>query len=245
MRHIIAGAAVLPTPNPTMATGDSAAANTILATLVKNGGNYNAWNNAEPFTSGDEFGYWRVWPNSAGTGKVKLWESEECMWITISTSSGSNFQLVFFCADPESTDAADSESDGKVYGMAVSGGTSASDQASHSAAANVQCMWGHFASNGNAHCGCFTPRGSSIVTTASWEVARTIMTASGTKTRSGNYVRLPMSLRQTATAPSDTWFARLREIYRFSDAQSGQKQGNSPIVSTGDGVNADAWILGS
>jgi hypothetical protein len=86
-RILLAGAATLPSPNPTMASPDAAAANILLANVVKNAGAFATWNAASPMTSGQTFGYWRVWPTSAGTGSVYLYEGKDAMLVVISAGA--------------------------------------------------------------------------------------------------------------------------------------------------------------
>lgn len=242
LRHILAGAASLPSPNPTMASPDSAAANVLMANVVKNGGAFNAWNNAAPFTSGDVFGYWRVWPTSAGTGTVKLWESEEGLWLTVSTSTGTTYHLCFYTLDPESSSTTDGETDGKLYGMAVSGSAQVALGTSNSGT-SAGAMFGNGALSGNQHNGIFLPGSATIQTIAPTTSFRAGLSTTATKTRSGSYARLPISMRSAAGAPNDVWIGRAREIFYFTQALSGQKQGTRQIVGTHESVASDCWIL--
>jgi hypothetical protein len=225
-----------------MASPDAAAANILMANVVKNGGVFNAWNNAAPFTSGDVFGYWRVWPTSAGTGTVKLWESEEGMWLTVSTSTGTTYHLCFYTLDPESSSTTDAETDGKLYGFAVSGSGQAALITSNSGT-GVGGLFGHGGASGNQHNGIFLPGVSTTQTLAPATNFRAALTTTATKTRSGQYARLPMSMRSGAAAPNDVWIGRLREVFYFTQALSAQKQGTRQIVGTHETTTNDCWIL--
>lgn len=222
-RVLLAGAATLPTPNPTPASPDSVAANILMGNVVKNGGAYNAWNAASPMTSGQTFGYWRIWPTTAGTGSVYLWEGKDVMMVQISAGSGAYGWIGGAIGDPETAAALDGESDGKLYGQITSGSTAAmsvnflstADFLTHSATASA------------FHAGVFTPGGTTILTASSMFATRATMTGTGLKTRAGQWARVPMVFRYTASAPNDQFAFRLREIFAFADSQVGRVQTNA------------------
>lgn len=246
---LIAGAAALPAPSPTMASPDVAANNILMVNVVKSPGAFNTWNAASPMTSGTTFGYWRVWPTTAGTGTVRVWEATGGIWFTISTTAGTTYHAVpGLHVDPESTDTvSDSESDGYLYGMFVSGSGAVSGTGPHDTDTGAG-LFGNSVSASACHGGVITPGGSAILGVKKAIATVTAITTTGTKTRSGAYHRLPIPCRYTAAAPNDFSAGRLREITIVSDALNGQKQAPGGIVSfyfvgTHESSTNDGWAL--
>ena len=221
LRVILAGAATLPIPSPTMAVPDVALNNILLANVVKNAGQWNAWNAASPFTSGQTFGYWRVWPTSAGVGIVRLYESRESVFVVIETSTGTAYGAILGAIlDSESTDTvSDSESDGKLYGIITSG-----TNANISGTMNTSPQFLDHSTNPSwNHAGIFTPNGSSLLTMSRRSVNAAATSTTSFKSRSGKYYRIPIDYRATAFAPNDFELGRLRDICMFCDSKLGQK----------------------
>jgi hypothetical protein len=244
-RVLVAGAATLPTPSPTAASPDSTAANTLMVNIVKNAGAYNAWNAASPMTSGTTFGYWRVWPTTAGTGTVYLWEGKDVMMVIITTSTGTSYGFIAGAIlDPETTDASDGESDGKLYGLIVSGTTAVISTAFFSTADFLT----HSGTASAFHAAVFTPGGSTLLTMSPVTNGRTAMTTTGLRTRAGQYARVPFVYRYTAAAPNDRFAGRLREVFMFSDSQTPRVQTNGAttigyVVGASSVSDNDAILL--
>jgi hypothetical protein len=221
LRVILAGAASLPSPSPTMASPDAAAANVLNVNVIKNASSFNAWNAASPFTSGQTFGYWRVWATAAGAGTVRLYEGTEAVVVLIETASASQYGAILGAIlDSESTDlVSDSESDGKLYGIITSG-----TAANISGTMNTSSQFlDHSTTASNHHAGIFTPGGSTLLPMNRRFQASAFMTTTGLKTRAGRFVRAPYDYRATAAAPNDVALGRLREISMFSDGKVGTK----------------------
>jgi hypothetical protein len=221
LRVILAGAASLPSPSPTMASPDAAAINVLNVNVIKNAGSFNAWNAASPFTSGQTFGYWRAWATAAGAGTVRLYEGTEAVVVLIETASASQYGAVLGAIlDSESTDlVSDSESDGKLYGIITSGTSANISGTIHT----VSQFLDHSTTASNHHAGIFTPGGSTLLTMSRRAQANVAMTTTGLKTRAGRFVRAPYDYRATASAPNDVALGRLREISMFSDGKVGTK----------------------
>jgi hypothetical protein len=221
LRVILAGVAVAPVPVQTMAVPDVAAAGTLHANVVKNAGSFASWNAASPFTSGQTFGYWRVWASASGAGTVRLYEGTEAVLVLISTGGGSIYG-VFLGAllDPESPDVtSDAESDGKIYGMITTGPTSAIGSAMNTASTFLD----HSVTASQHHAGIFTPGGSALLPMNRRAVPTVGLTTTSLKTRSGRYVRAPYDYRSTAAAPNDASLGRLREVSMFADGKTGTR----------------------
>jgi hypothetical protein len=221
LRVILAGAASLPSPSPTMATPDAAAINVLNVNVIKNAGSFNAWNAASPFTSGQTFGYWRVWATAAGAGTVRLYEGTEAVLVLIETASASQYGAILGAIlDSESTDVVnDSESDGKLYGIITSGTASNISGTMHTSSQFLD----HSTTASNNHAGVFTPGGSTLLPMNRRIQAAAFMTTTGLKTRAGRFVRAPYDYRATAVAPNDVALGRLREISMFSDGKTATK----------------------
>ena len=244
---ILAGRATAATPP--MAAPDLYTANNLLASVVKNAGAFLAWDNANPFTSGQFFGYWRAWPTSAGVGSVYLYESQEAVMIVVATTAGVVYPIMLgaWC-DPESPDVVlDAESDGKLYGAMVVGAASTGLSVAWWTQNTTNSLWITDVTAGECHCGVFTPGAGSIIVAERLAHPVSPLSAAGMQTRSGRYGRSAVGLRM-ANAPTSL-LGRLREIYMFSDAQTPSKQTNAGstigyVVSGSTVAQADAILLG-
>jgi hypothetical protein len=204
-----------------MAVPDVALNNILLANIVKNAAGWNAWNAASPFTSGQTFGYWRVWSTAAGVGIVRMYEGREAVLVLVETSIGTVYGAILGAIlDSESTDVvSDSESDGKLYGMITSGTT-----ANISGTMNTSTQFlDHSLIASSNHAGIFTPNGSSLLTMSRRSLNTGAATTTSFKSRSGKYYRIPIDYRATAVAPNDVELGRLRDICLFCDSKLGQK----------------------
>ena len=224
-RVLLAGAASLPTPSPTMASPDIAVANCLLGNVVKNAGAFSSWNAASPMTSGQTFGYWRIWLTSAGTGSVYLYESRDALLVVITAGANAYAWMGGAIGDPETTDSLDGESDGKLYGQ-ITQGSSATWPFAWFNITTATFPTNNAGSSGSAHVGVFTPGGSTILTASAMSIGNAGMTTTGLKTRSGRWARTPLVYRYTAVAPNDCFAFRLREVFAFSDNTLGRAQTN-------------------
>lgn len=247
LRVILAGAAALPTPSPTMAAPDAAAINVLNVNVIKNAGAFASWNAASPFTSGQTFGYWRAWATAAGIGTVRLYEGTEAVLVLIETAAtGATYGAILGALlDSESTDVVnDAESDGKLYGIITSGTAANISGALHTTAQFLD----HSTTASQNHAGIFTPGGSTLLPMNRRIQAAAVMTTTGLKTRAGRFVRAPYDYRATAAAPNDVALGRLREISMFSDGKTATKltSGGTTIgylVGGSSTVDVDVVIL--
>lgn len=120
LRAIWAGVdAGAPTPKMCAYGGDTFAAGFILSSINKGSGAFNAWDAVNPFTTGDFFGYWRGAMRTTLTiSQIQVIESREGIAVFAITNTGA---VVGDCLgalfDPLSSDPADAESNGRLYGM--------------------------------------------------------------------------------------------------------------------------------
>ena len=95
VRHIWAGASSTPSPTPTMATPDVWANDRVFVSINKNSGAFNAYNAANPFTSGDFFGYWTAaWQTSLGAGTLYLYECERAAYVVVTIGTDTRHHCV-------------------------------------------------------------------------------------------------------------------------------------------------------
>jgi hypothetical protein len=216
-RIIIAGATTTPVPSPTMII-DTYLANRLHIGINKNSGSFNAWNAALPFTSGQWSGYVQIGTNSP-TAPVSfiIFESEETIQIGMTT--GSTGQMYGAGAgaliDPDTGDAVDAESDGRIYGM-WTGGSSVLSQTMLTNTVVNTFMW-HGGSSTNAHFLTFTPNSATMVATLR-EIVIASQTAANRTTRAG---RFPASVMYATCVAN--WCGRIREFRLIRPATFGQR----------------------
>jgi hypothetical protein len=146
-------------PTPTMLTPDTFTASNLLAGIVKSPGAFNAWDNANPMTSGTFSGYWRgfgtTWNSTGAT--VRVYIGEESILVTaFTTATGQTHGWIYIGAvgEPLSTGVGAGESDNRLYGMFVSGASAA---VSTTWLNTSNTMWNHGTTAGAYHGGVFQP----------------------------------------------------------------------------------------
>jgi hypothetical protein len=217
-----------------MASPDTSSTNNLLVNITKGSGSYNNWTLNPPITGGTTFGYWKAWATSAGVGNAYLWESKECVAVILNTSTGTTYGFIAGAIlDPESSDVADAESDGRLYGMAT-GGASVISTAFLTNNVSTQFLNQHGASNGNPHYGVFTP-GSSIIITLRPTQTLSLADTTTFRTTSGKFVRQTISALKLNSPNS--FMGRLRDIMYCTDGKTGQK-----LL---DGATTVGYLLGS
>jgi hypothetical protein len=95
-------------------------------TIVRNAGAYADWQHASaPFTTGDFPGFWAILENVHATALSRVWciESQDSLWMAWHNAGSPGYSWLSAAGamwDPDSTDPADSESNGRRVGMLVS-----------------------------------------------------------------------------------------------------------------------------
>ena len=207
----------------TMAAPDTYHQNHILVSVNKNSGAFNAWDAALPFTSGEFFGYWRFWSASTGAGNVYLWECQEAAHVAIDRAGGgTNHCMVGAYIDPGSTDAADAESDGRLYGVVTTGSTAASGNFTGTAGGNT-AMWGHSTGNGQTHSGIFNPGASTIQSLRRNTAWASFNTVNCGRLTSGRYAYFSDSFTMNKAFGTEFMVGVLRGVSPFGDAVAGQR----------------------
>lgn len=254
---------------PTMASPDSYVANSLMVNITKNPGNFLAWNSGNPFTSGNAFGYYRFLGSrsaNAGitsfTGSVYLYESKESIAVFLITSTGasstsfSNGFLAGALWDAESSDPADVESDGRIYGLITSGHYNANGNAwnsnyawgidqfntvSSAATDDTGFLCTHIASAAAAHMGAFSPGTGTVKNTALMLYPLTVNSSASLVTPSGKFARIPLIYRYSATTQIT---GRLREVSLCQRGLIGQRH-TSGVTTIGSVVSCSDFAITS
>ena len=249
---IVAGKAT--TAAPQMDTGETWSTSALLISYAKNAGAFATWDGANPFTSGQFHGYRKLTPASLlaiGT-KIRCFESTEAIGIFAETAAGAiygGFSNALW--DPETTDlVSDAESDGRQYGMVLSGSSTAINATFNSDSGNANSFMGSQsgAGDGARYCGGFTPGGSSKDKWYRFFGAVGGTSPTTLRSRSGKYYRVPLVYIQQGGAPNDRGIGRLREIEVFADSKMGATWSDlgvdlGYVVSGSSGVDQDAVVL--
>ena len=236
-RIVIAGTAAATVPGAIANIGglsDTAAANGIWFGLVKNviaGATYNGWNAAAPWTGNVFSGYtrWGLQTTNAVYNTnvvVRVIETQETSWFQLTT--GATGQSNLSCGaggwiDPETGDAADAETDGRLYGASTVGPSAMPADWLLQTSSNGQMLFDGNGSNA-AHSYSYTPGSSSVVTCN--RVFNSNVSTLNLVTRTGKYPRLTYFMGNPAN-----WAGRLREVQVVRDGLSQQ------TFSTGATIN--------
>lgn len=254
---IIAGSTGTPIPSPTMNTSiggsNSYATNKLFVNITKNPGNFSNWNDANPFTNGNAFGYVPfLGSRSVGTVGISgyttlysyLFESKESIAVFLvdlssaDSSSYSNGFIAGAVVDPQSSNLYDAETDGRLYGILSTGhvaGTPSWDSTNanpwstnwHNDAESYSFLYGYRTDTAcSGRGGIFVPGSSGIKPIViSHGLANHVGTAIGScfVTASGKYVKLPI-LMKSAIAGDNVIFGSLRNISYCQRGIMGQKQ---------------------
>lgn len=224
---IIAGRTSVNTPTaPTMLAPDTAFTNICNIGINKNGGAYNSWDAALPMTSGQWSGYYRgVYSALNATATiVRCYVSQETIFIQcIGSATVQGWMYAGGILQPYTNDTSLAcETDGRLYGMTVSGGTSS---VSTTWLTTAVAMFSHSTSASANHSAVFQPNTATMYACGT----RTVYSAGGgavaeTQDGSGAYIGDIMDFgRNSASGQNNgTRLGTLRGIYRAGSVQSGR-----------------------
>lgn len=153
-------------PAVTVAPPDaSGTANVLYLGINKNGGAYNAYTAALPFTSGSFFGYWKASTTVANSAStiVRTFISQETVFIQIiqSVATAQNWMYAGAIVEPYDEDTTNSaETDNRLYGISCGG---ANNSTTWLSAATTTNFLDHGTAASNAHTGLFTPNAATHV----------------------------------------------------------------------------------
>jgi hypothetical protein len=236
-RIVIAGdaAGTLPGKIINLAGGpDTAVTNGIWFALVKNviaGATYNGWNNIAPWTGCVFAGYtrWGVQTTNAffTTNTVtRVIETQETCWFQITSgATGQNNvgSVGGAWIDPETGDAADAETDGRLYGASTVGPLAMPNDWLLSTNSNGMMLFDGGGAN-TAHSYSYTPGTAGVVVCT--RVFNSNASTLNLVTRTGKYPRINYFMGNPAN-----WAGRLREVQVVRDGLSQQ------TFSTGATIN--------
>lgn len=206
----LAPAILVQAANPfagTYASPDSGVNGMLAIGINKNSGAYSSYTAALPMTSGQFFGYWRGGPTAMFNAAtiIRSYVSAETIFTQIITSAAvQSWFYVGAIASPYNNDTANNaESDNRLYGMAVSGGTN-----------SVSATWlnnttggaflNHNISAGQFHTGVFQPGASAIYACGRRTLWGSAATAAALQDSAGWYEGDAVELgRNTATNAND------------------------------------------
>jgi hypothetical protein len=240
-RVLFVGATSNPSPTPTMLI-DTWSNNRLHVGLVKNAGAFNAWNASAPFTTGQFSGYTMIGTTLASPVTFTIFESEETVHIGVGVgTAGANHGAgAGAIIDPDTGDAADAETDGRVYGLWTSGSNILSNMLTNAA---TNTFMNHGTSSGGSHFVTFAPGTGTIVPSVRENFYFSITAAQRT-TRAGKFPGTPLY-----AASASNWVGRVREIRVIRPALFGQRLDTTPGVIKGyvyaqnSNTNGDAVLL--
>ncbi len=200
---------------PTMLSPDSYANTRINFGLCKNAGSYSSWADANPFTTGEFSGYSGFLVGTS-VAAIHAYESKDSVVILGETAAGALYMsLAGAIYDPESSNASNAESDGKLYGLVTSGYTNTGVIA-HSSQGTAT-LFSHNASAGSAH---FYVMNVGLSTTLNVARLFNMLTNPDNvalKNIANEFVRLPIHISR---ATNGQYVGRLREIFFFPNGTS-------------------------
>ena len=220
-RVLIAGYASAPTPAITMLAPDTAQTTTLHMGVSLNSGQFTTYNAALPFGAGSRWsGYWRLSGGvSAGVTPTdwRYYETAETV-VLVCSVQGTNHRVGHAGAiiDPETPDAVDAETDGRVYGMYVTGSNSAMANSMLSSVAAQGNWYAHGGLVGYTHSGMFSPGTSGFLTLTRANFLNTSI-AHVLLSSTGRSPRWPMLLNRGGS----NFAGRLREVTWTPDAPLG------------------------
>ena len=208
-------------PTPPMAFSESFLAATLLAGVAKNAGSFNAWDAASPFTSGEFSGYCPAWGNAASSGFIDLFESQEAVYIVLGLS-GSNTRHICGGAyiDPGSTNNADAESDGRLYGMYTTGNNQALVNMVGAITTNAWMVHSNSVTRGKNFV--FEPGGSALQPLERNVLNNTITSFIG-RLPSGKYLQSVSKIPLIYITSPDYLAGTLRDMAFFGQGSQGQQ----------------------
>jgi hypothetical protein len=200
---------------------DTAQTTTLHIGISLGSGAFTTYNAALPFGAGSRWsGYWRMSAGvSAGVTPTdwRYYETAETVKFVCSVQN-TNHRVAHAGAiiDPETPDAVDAETDGRVYGMYVTGSNNSLSSTMLSSNAAAGNYYAHGSLAGYTHSGMFSPGTSTFLTLTRANFLNTSL-AHVLPTSTGRSPRWPILLNRGAT----NFAGRLREVAWTPDSTLG------------------------
>lgn len=220
----IGGAA---TGTPTMQSPDAYSSARVNVGLVKNAGSYVSWSNSNPWNSGSFLGYVGAYSVTI-LAYLHVYESQDTLWTIAETTTGGLYYVAGGALfDSESTSASTKETDGKLYGLLVSGFGSVGAIKHDTPVGNYSLLY-HSTNNGYSHSYLFLPGTSTTQAIERQNINFNNVTAANFKNLAGEFVRQPIYFEKDG---GGTWYGRLREVVLFPVSLSLTKFTLSSVVN--------------
>lgn len=238
----------------TMASPDTSVASVLQVSINKNSGAYNAWDNAAPFTSGNFFGYWKCAKTAANatTTIVRSYVSQESFFIQIIEPVVTSQSWIYAGAIVEPFDADtvySGETDNRLYGLAVNGGTN-NNSATWTSANSSSAFLSHGTTNGESHCGIFAPNAGTLIVGGKGSISSSVAHVDELQTPSGLYIGDIVTFKKSTAnlVNNGTRFGTFRGLYLAGSIQSGRwlRNGSTDLyhyVSTNAATAAPGLML--
>jgi hypothetical protein len=196
---------------------DTRTVNNLYVGLAKNAGTYTSWNNATtPFTTGDFTGFGYLGTGTAGFNYLIMWECEEAIAIQpLALALGNGFVgMAGAFVDPLSTNTANAETDGRLYGVATTGGSNAMGTTWLSSVTTTTApLFVGAATATDNHSVTFTPGAGTLVTTTRFGTFTPSTVFTG---RNGDLPQIPMQMWNNTQ-----YIGQLRQIFITRDSITG------------------------
>lgn len=247
---LLAGSSAAPTP--TMLSPDTFTASNLLIGIVKNPGSFNAWDNANPMTSGTFSGYMRAagttWNSTGAT--VRVFISQECILIQLFLTATGQSHAWIYCGailEPHSINVGAAESDERLYGMLSSGaGTTISTAWMNT----IATVFSNSVSNGQHHMGVFQPGAAPWFACGRRSIWSSQAADAEVSDSAGVYVGDLARVNRSTAADTHNGarLGLLRGIYMLGALQGGRvlRDGSTDlyhIVSVNNSATDDAFML--
>lgn len=205
---------------PTMTSPDTYSNTRIYVGLCKNAGNYGTWTSANPFTSGQYSGLNGF---TVAVSAIHAYESKDSVVMVGETSAGAVYiSALGALVDPESSNAALAETDGKIYAIFTTNTAAVGGTPHNYANFGTNSLFNHDVAVATRARTWLMNVGAATMTAG----IRNNVTMNGAgaaafKNTAGEFVRLPIYLQGLST--SNFWFGRVREILMFTQGLMGTK----------------------
>jgi hypothetical protein len=223
---------------------DTRIVNCLYAGQAKNSGLYTSWNSATtPFTVGDFTGMGYLSAATSLYAYIIMWECEESIMVQVVAPSTGNISMGVAGAfiDPLSVNTSSAETDGRLYGISVTGNGNYMGTAWLSTATpSTAPLFYHSGTSGDMHSVTFTPGAGTLVNTYRFG---TFTPSNQFTSRSGDLPQIPMQLWNLTQ-----YVGQLRQIFITRDTVTGieWQAGATPkgyLVSASPSTACDAVIL--
>lgn len=212
---------------------DSRTANLMYMGIAKNAGTYTSWNNATtPFTVGDFTGLGQMSTGASVYSIVYMWESEEAVIVQLVNAAAGNVSggAAGAYIDPLSANTTNAETDGRLYGVSVTGSSNymAATWLSSTATVNAPLFY-NAATSTDQHSVTFTPGAGTLTNT--FRFGNSAPTNQFTS-RNGDLPQIPM---QAWTLTQ--YLGQFRQIFITRDSVTG--------TAWQAGLNPKGYLLGA